>query len=87
MRCKPGHFSRLIRLNYLAPDIVTAILDGTQPATLNRDALLKANLPMDWSLQRKLLGFPAPRRRIAERDLFGRGMWPSRQSSAPAVQG
>ena len=87
MRCKPGHFSRLIRLNYLAPDIVTAILDGTQPATLNRDALLKANLPMDWSLQRKLLGFPPPRRRIAERDLFGRGMWPSRQSSAPAAQG
>ena len=79
LHCKPGHFSRLIRLNYLAPDIITAILDGTQPATLNRDGLLKANLPMDWALQRKLLGFPAPKRQIPERNLFGRGMWPSAQ--------
>lgn len=77
LRCKPGHFSRLIRLNYLAPDIVTAILDGTQPAGLTRDILLKANLPMDWSLQRKLFGFAERKRPIAARNLFGRGMWPS----------
>ena len=77
LRCKPGHFSRLIRLNYLAPDIVTAILDGTQPNTLTRDILLKANLPMDWSLQRKMFGFAALKRTIAARNLFGRGMWPS----------
>lgn len=80
LRCKPGHFSRLIRLNYLAPDIVTAILDGTQPSTLTRDILLKANLPMDWSLQRKMFGFTAPKRTIAARNLFGRGMWPSAQN-------
>jgi len=77
LRCKPGHFSRLIRLNYLAPDIVTAILDGTQPTGLTRDILLKTNLPMDWPLQRKLLGFPIPKRKIAARNLYGRGMWPS----------
>lgn len=82
LRCKPGHFSRLIRLNYLAPDIVTAILDGTQPDCLTRDVLLKANLPMDWSLQRKLFGFSAPVRPIAARNLFGRGMWPSAQKSS-----
>ena len=76
LRCKPGHFSRLIRLNYLAPDIVTAILDGDQPATLTRDVLLKANLPMDWSHQRRLFGFTAPTRSIPVRNLFGRGMWP-----------
>lgn len=34
MRCKPAHFARLVRLNFLAPDIVTAILDGTHPTTL-----------------------------------------------------
>ena len=81
LRCKSGHFSRLIRLNYLAPEIVTAILDGTQPANLTREVLLKANLPMDWSLQRKLLGFSAPKRTITARNLFGRGMWPSSQKS------
>lgn len=82
MRCRPGHFSRLIRLNYLAPDIVTAILDGTQPAELNGDVLLKANLPMDWLLQRRLLGFQAVTRTIAERRLFGRGLWPGSTSTA-----
>lgn len=81
LRCKPGHFSRLIRLNYLAPDIVNAILDGTQPEKLTRDVLLKANLPMDWSLQRRLLGFPTRQRKIAARNLFGRGMWPSAQTA------
>jgi hypothetical protein len=75
--CAPSHFSRLIRLNYLAPDVVTAILDGAQPATLTRDVLLKANLPTDWSLQRKLLGFPRPERVLPPRRLFGRGMWPA----------
>jgi site-specific DNA recombinase len=80
MDCRPGHFSRLIRLNYLAPDIVTAILDGTQPATLTRDFLLKANLPMAWALQRKLLGVPAPQRALTPRQLYGRGMWPARSS-------
>jgi hypothetical protein len=75
--CRPGHFSRLVRLNYLAPDIVVAIIDGTQPARLTKDVLLKANLPMDWALQRKLLGFPAPERSISVSNLYGRGMWPS----------
>jgi site-specific DNA recombinase len=84
--CRPGHFARLIRLNYLAPDIVTAILDGTQPANLTADDLRKANLPMDWALQRKLFGFPIPRRIPPARQLYGRGMWPSASASASAVQ-
>ncbi|HVR90567.1 MAG TPA: recombinase family protein [Novosphingobium sp.] len=79
---RPGHFSRLIRLNYLAPDIVTSILDGTQPAALTSDFLLKANLPTDWALQRKLLGYPAPVRSLTPRNLFGRGMWPSAQPAS-----
>ncbi|MBW3169420.1 hypothetical protein [Qipengyuania flava] len=73
---RPAHFARLIRVNYLAPDIVTAILDGTQPAALTRDVILKSNIPTDWSLQRRLYGFPAPEREVDARNLFGRGMWP-----------
>jgi DNA invertase Pin-like site-specific DNA recombinase len=53
-----GHFMKLLRLNYLAPDIITGILDGTQPPELTRRALLDADLPTDWPLQRKLFGFP-----------------------------
>lgn len=75
--CRPTHFARLIRLNYLAPDIVTAILDGTQPPGLDRKTLLDSNVPTSWAVQRKLFGFPAPERAINPRDLFGRGLWPS----------
>lgn len=59
---KPAIFGRLIRLNYLAPDIVTAIIDGTQPADLTRGKLIDCDLPIDWELQRQLLGFPPKRR-------------------------
>jgi len=76
-----GHFSRLVQLSYLAPDIVTSILDGTQPEGLTSTALRKAHLPMDWALQRRLLGFPEPRREPEPRNLFGRGMWPARPSA------
>lgn len=56
-RFRPATFGRLVRLNYLAPDIVAAILDGTQPDGLTRDNLLRVDLPTDWRLQRILLGF------------------------------
>lgn len=55
---KPVLFSRLIRLNYLAPDILAAITDGRQPAGLTRGVLMKQDLPLDWALQRRQLGFP-----------------------------
>jgi DNA invertase Pin-like site-specific DNA recombinase len=54
---KAAGFSRLVRLNYLAPDIVAAILDGEQPDGLTRKQLLRFDLPIDWKLQRALLGF------------------------------
>lgn len=81
MDCRPGFFSRLVRLNYLAPDIVTAILDGSQPNVMDSNVLVRPNLPMDWSLQRKLLGFQAPRRELTPRNIFQRGMWPEKPST------
>lgn len=58
VHCHPKKFTSLVRLNYLAPDIIASILDGTQPAHINCNTLRTFNLPMDWSLQRKMLGFP-----------------------------
>ena len=52
------YLMRLVRMNYLAPDIVTSIMDGAQPRDLTRRRLMEANLPLDWALQRKLFGFP-----------------------------
>jgi hypothetical protein len=43
--------SRVLRLNFVAPQIVDAILDGTQPASLTASTLLAAEVPLDWHLQ------------------------------------
>jgi site-specific DNA recombinase len=50
-------FARLVRVNYLAPDIQTAILDGVQPAGLTRHKILFGPMPLDWEQQRQLMGF------------------------------
>jgi len=53
-----NHQRRLARLGWLAPDIVRAILEGAQLAALNARRLLRASaLPLDWSSQRRMLGF------------------------------
>lgn len=52
------HFSRLLRLAYLAPDIVGRIIDGTQPPSLTRTRLLACtDVPLDWAEQRHMFGF------------------------------
>lgn len=57
LNCKKTRFARLVRMNYLAPDIITSILDGTQPADLTARKLMQHDIPMDWTLQRKMFGF------------------------------
>ena len=49
----------LVRLSYLSPEIVRAILVGQQPVELTptRLVMLSRNLPHDWQEQRRLLGF------------------------------
>lgn len=48
--------SRLVRLNFLAPAIVEAILAGTQPSSVSATSLRTANLPIDWNEQIALFG-------------------------------
>lgn len=48
--------SRVVRLNFLAPAIVEAILAGTQPAAVSATSLRAANLPIDWDEQIALFG-------------------------------
>ena len=54
----PSYFTRLVRLNYLAPDIIQAILDGRQLRDLTADKLVAhSRLPLAWHDQRTALGF------------------------------
>ena len=54
----PSYATRLMRLNYLAPDIAAAILDGNQPVELSAKVLMKdTRYPLGWHEQRIALGF------------------------------
>jgi site-specific DNA recombinase len=52
------HSWQLLRLNWLAPDIVTAMVEGRQPVTLTGRRLLRAaDVPLSWEEQRRYFGF------------------------------
>jgi hypothetical protein len=55
----PNYLYIVLRLRWLAPDIISAIINGRQPLQLNAKRLMRltAQLPADWSAQRALLGF------------------------------
>ncbi len=54
----PSELSRSLQLACLAPDIIQAILEGTQPESLTALRLKKLrDLPLSWQDQRELLGF------------------------------
>lgn len=54
----PRHLQQLTRLSYLAPDIISSIIDGTQPVDLTGRKILRiGSVPLCWTAQRKLLGF------------------------------
>ncbi len=51
------YVAHLLKLAFLAPDIIKVIIRGQVPADLSLDRL-KAGFPLDWDEQRKVLGFP-----------------------------
>ena len=49
---------RLARLSLLEPDIIQAIIEGTQPPQLpGRQLLRRGDIPLGWEKQREQLGF------------------------------
>jgi hypothetical protein len=54
-----GYVSRIIRLAFLAPEIVEQIVNGCQPPNLTAESLLKdrTEMPLAWDAQHQMLGF------------------------------
>ncbi len=52
-RINPSFVSRILRLGFLSPKIVQAILDGKQPAWLTTKELLKPS-PAEWPEQERI---------------------------------
>ena len=55
--CSRPYVSSLIRLAYLAPGIMRAIVNGNQPAQLTLADLMNRDIPLDWAEQRRSFGF------------------------------
>ena len=54
----PRYLKGLARISWLAPDMISAILDGSQPRQLTGRRLIRANaIPLDWPSQRKMFRF------------------------------
>jgi len=54
----PSYVTRLLRLTFLAPDIITSIVAGRQPPELTaRKLMADTRMPLDWKEQRIQLGF------------------------------
>jgi site-specific DNA recombinase len=52
------HLWQLLRVSWLAPDIIVAITEGRQPPTLTGRRLLRAaDVPLSWNEQRRYFGF------------------------------
>ena len=53
-----SYVARTLKLTTLAPDIVTAIINGEEPSGLSLSQLV-LSFPVDWGEQRKHFGFNA----------------------------
>src|ERR1051325_2764797 len=56
-RCTNRYVRRVLNLSFLAPDIVDAILAGTQPRSMTVQTLLGREMPLSWPQQRVTFGF------------------------------
>jgi hypothetical protein len=53
-----SHFRRVLRVSFLAPDIVQSVLRNRHPIELNAERLVRNTiLPLSWDEQRSQLGF------------------------------
>ena len=58
VRFPRNYVMRILRLGFLAPDLIEAILNGKLPLAVNLEALRNPISP-DWAEQREFFGLPA----------------------------
>ncbi|HBK79926.1 MAG TPA: hypothetical protein DDZ83_09690, partial [Nitrospinae bacterium] len=57
--CTDDYIRKILKMAFLAPDIVETILKGKQPEGLTLSHILGLDLPLFWEAQRNILEFPA----------------------------
>jgi len=82
------YVSSLQPLAFLAPEIVEAIVRGTQPKDLTAKKLIRRiHLPLEWQSQKQALGSHSRRRRTARLIIHQTGPWnrPTEKMQAPVA--
>jgi hypothetical protein len=51
-----GPVRHLLPLAYLSPEVIRAVLAGRHRPDLNLEQLVRSDVPMSWSAQRRLFG-------------------------------
>ena len=54
-RCRK-QLTQLVKLSWVSPRIVEAIVEGSHPSMLSRKRIMETELPLAWSEQEQLLG-------------------------------
>lgn len=57
--CTQAFIRTRLQLAFLSPAIQQAIMDGTQPATLTLEKIVRTGVPLDWSEQARTFDFKA----------------------------
>jgi site-specific DNA recombinase len=50
------YVGRFLPLAFLEPPIMEAIARGTQPPELDIEALTRVDVPLEWAIQKQMLG-------------------------------
>jgi site-specific DNA recombinase len=58
-RCRK-QLTQLVKLSWISPRIVEAIVEGRQPSMLSRKRIMEIELPFAWGDQERLLGLGSP---------------------------
>lgn len=53
------YVGKIMKMTYLAPDIITSIVDGSYPKTLSINKIVESEIPILWTEQRIKYGFTA----------------------------
>lgn len=84
VRFRRDYVLRILRLGFLAPDLIEAMLNGRLPLAPNLTPL-KRPLPLDWAEQREFFGLSAQHNNSASSDAAATRIIPFRSTHSPKL--
>jgi hypothetical protein len=84
VRFRRAYILRILRLGFLAPDLIQTMLNGRLPLAPNLTPL-KHPIPIDWAEQREFFGLSAHHNNSASSDTTATRIIPFRSTKSPKL--